>query len=106
MEMRNQVAKNFISWKAWAERQFETTVKQLHTDGGGEFMATEFQGFLAVQGIEHITTVPYSPDMNGACKLWNRVIVQTASTMLHTANLPINVLEQSIYMCANDSWPT
>jgi len=85
----------FRRWKSWAERQYDVKVKLLHTDGGGEFQDTEFQAWLVGEGIEHVTTPPYCPDMNGACEVWNRVIVQTASAMLMTANMPLSFWGQA-----------
>ena len=86
-------------WKAWAECQFSVRVKVLHTDGGGEFNSSASQEWYAAEGIEHVITPPYSPDMNGGCEVWNRVIVQTASAMLHTALLPLSFWGQAV-LCA------
>ena len=52
-------------------------------------MDTNFQLFLSNQGIEYVVTLLYSPDINGNLEIWNKVIVQTASAILHTMNLDI-----------------
>lgn len=96
---QDDVAKTFREWKAWAERHFFRSVKILHTDGGGEFAGNEFQAYLKEQGIEHVTTPAYSPEMNGSVEVWNRVIVESASAMLHTSNLKISFWGQAA-LCA------
>jgi len=96
---KSDIQSIFRRWKSWAERQYDVKVKLLHTDGGGEFQDTEFQAWLVGEGIEHVTTPPYCPDMNGACEVWNRVIVQTASAMLMTANMPLSFWGQAS-LCA------
>lgn len=62
-------------WHTWAECQFTNLVKIIHTDGSGEFNSTASQEWYTATGIEHVMTPPYSPDMNGGCEVWNRVIV-------------------------------
>ena len=89
MLKKNDFPGIFVKWKSWVECQFNTKIKQLHTDGGGEFMDTNFQLFLSNQGMEHVVIPPYSPNMNGNAEIWNKVIVQTVSAMLHTTNLDI-----------------
>lgn len=89
----------FQKWKIWVQRQFEKQVKVFHTDGGGEFDSTAFNACYDHEGIEHVVTPPYSPDMNGACEVWNRVIVHSASAMLHTAKMPITFWGQAA-LCA------
>ena len=96
---KNDIQPVFQSSKCWAEKQFSRPIKVLHTDGGDEFREGEFQKWLVTQGIQHVTTPPYSPDMNGACEVWNRVIVHTASAMLLAANLPISLWGQES-LCA------
>ena len=99
MFKKDDIPTTFITFKSWVERQFSTPIKNLHTDGGGEFKAGFFQNWLRTEGIEHNTTPSYSPDMNGGCEVWNRVIVHAASAMLLAANLPLSFWGQAA-LCA------
>lgn len=96
---RDQAAYWFKQWKAYVERRYKNKIKTLHSDGGGEYMEKEFQAFLTEEGIIHITTPPYSPEMNGSAEVWNRVIVSTASAMLHTSELNLSFWGQAA-LCA------
>ena len=69
MFKKDDIPTTFITFKSWAEKHFSNTIKNLHTDGGGEFKGGFFQNWLRTEGIEHITTPSYSPDMNGACEV-------------------------------------
>lgn len=89
----------FHKWRIWVERQFDARIKVFHTDGGGKFDSSTFNACYDHEGIEHVITPPYSPDMNGACEVWNRVIVHSASAMLHTAKMPITFWGQTV-LCA------
>ena len=96
---KSDVTDAFQTFKCWAEKQYTVTIKVLHTDGGREFQHKDFQQWLTSHGIVHVTTPPYSPDMNGGCEVWNRVIVQSASAMLLAANLPLAFWGQAC-LCA------
>lgn len=99
LEKRDQVVIHFVSWKILVKNQFKTKIKILHTNGGGKFLSKEFQEWLLAQGIQHVTTPAYSPEMNGACEVWNRVMVQTASAMLRMADMPLCLWGQAV-LCA------
>jgi transposase InsO family protein len=64
-------------------------VKTLRTHNGTEFVNTLVEEVLKKKGIVHETTIPYTPEENGALGRDNRTIVQKARTMLHVnASLP------------------
>jgi hypothetical protein len=50
----------FVKFKLLVENQFSTSIKQLQSDGGGEFMSYQFQSFLANNGIVHRKSCPYT----------------------------------------------
>ena len=87
LKKKDEAAQIFVNWKVKAERQFDCKVKRLHTDGGGEWLGHEFQHWLANEGIDHVTTQPYSSEMNGTAEVYNRVTVHSASAMLNSAGL-------------------
>ena len=96
---RSNVLQVFKVFKNWSEKQFSTHLRVLHTDGGGEFNSKDLHAWLALVGIDHVTTPPYSAHMNGACEVWNRVIVHTASAILLTTYLPLSFWPQPT-LCA------
>jgi hypothetical protein len=46
--------------QARTEGESSLKLKALHTDRGGEFTATGFTNYCAVEGVHHQHTVPYS----------------------------------------------
>ena len=58
LKHKNEEFVAFKAYKAWAERQLNTTLKCKQTDQGGEFMSSEQKAFLAENGIEHQTSMP------------------------------------------------
>ena len=90
IKKKDDAATVFVNWKTMVERQFDFRIKKLHTDGGGEWMSNDFQQWIATQGIEHLTTQPYSSEMNGSAEVYNRILIHSASAMLHCANLRLH----------------
>src|ERR1035438_2039342 len=51
----------FKKYKAWAENQTGRCIKTLHTNGGGEYVNDELQGFLTNNSISHKKTTRHTP---------------------------------------------
>ena len=88
LKRKDQVFKQFLEWKAMAEKSTNQELKVFRTDNGGEFTSTEFEGYLRKEGIRHELTVPKNPEQNGVAERMNRTIVETARSMLAEAKLP------------------
>lgn len=58
------------------------TLKWMRTDGGGEYIGTEFQEWIKRRGIVHEITTTYSPESNGAAERLNRTLLDMARTMM------------------------
>ena len=72
---------------SWAETQTTLKMCALHSDRGGEYMASQVQDLLMQRGIEHHLTMPGSLQLNGKAKRFNHTITDKAMAMLHTAGL-------------------
>ena len=77
----------FKTYKAWAERQTGRKLKTIRTDRGGEFLSKEQKRYLQEHGIEHQTSMPYSPQQNGRAKRFQQTIINKAESMRHAAGL-------------------
>ena len=75
------------SYITWAERQFNTTLKAIRSDRGGEFTSKEFDEFLLEKGIERQLSAPYEHEQNGRAERWQRTIEEKANSMLQTSGL-------------------
>ena len=60
------------------------TVKELLTDGGGEFDNKEFKQVTEENGIQHRFSMPFTPEQNGSAERENRTLVEAAHSMLHS----------------------
>jgi hypothetical protein len=55
---KSEVFANFVKFKLLVENQFPTKIKQLQSDGGGEYTSIQFQSFLSQNGIVHKKSCP------------------------------------------------
>lgn len=63
-------------------------VKRLRTDGGGEFMSTEFRDLMVQNKIKHETSASHSPHQNGTAERQWRSLFDMARCMLLDKKLP------------------
>jgi hypothetical protein len=63
------------------------TVRELLTDGGGEYESKEFAGVLHQHGISHRVTMPYTPEQDGAAERENRTLMEAARSMMQSTKL-------------------
>lgn len=82
-----EYVKNFISH---IKTQFDKTIKCFRTDNGTEFVNSQLETHLQELGIEHQTSVPYSPAQNGSAERRIGVLKMIARGLLIQAQLPIS----------------
>jgi hypothetical protein len=70
------------------ENRFNTKIKSLYSDNGGEKIA--LKNYLSVHGIGHYTTAPYTPQQNGISERRHRHLVETGLTLLTDAQMPFS----------------
>lgn len=88
MKRKSYVKQKIKEFKCFVETQPGKKLKVLRTDNGTEYLAGELQEMLKEDGVQHQTTMPYSPQQNGVAERFTRTIVERARTMLIEANLP------------------
>ena len=79
----------FLKFKAYVENILSFKIKAFQSDGGGEFMSTHFQMFLASHGIAHRISCPHTLEQNGVAKLNHRHIVEMGLRLLATSYMPL-----------------
>ena len=84
---KSEVLTCFVKFKLMAENQFSTTIKQLQSDGGGEYTSLIFQSFLTKHGIVHRKSCPYTSQQNGLAERKLRHILETGLTLLAHSHL-------------------
>jgi transposase InsO family protein len=76
LKEKSDALEKFKQYITWAERQFNTKLKAIRSDRGGEFTSKDFDEFLSKLGIEHQLSAPYKHEQNGC-----------AESMLQTSGL-------------------
>ena len=75
-------------------------IRNLRTDGGGDYCSNEFEGYLAVEGIGNQVTAAYSPASNGVPGGANRRFLEPTGYMLRQAACQTNIgLKQQWQRC-------
>ncbi|KAH9735112.1 hypothetical protein KPL71_017633 [Citrus sinensis] len=69
--------------------QYQSHIRVLRTDNGGEFFNQDLKQYLNLHGIAHQTTCPYSPQQNGVAERKNRHLLEV--TLLHVLYETISV---------------
>ena len=83
---KSQVLQKFVEWKTLVENLYESKIKTLHTDNGGEYTSTEFSTYL--KKVCHELMVQKTLQQNGVAERMNRTLVETVHSMLSGAKLP------------------
>ena len=90
----------FILFKSQIEKLLGLPIKQLQTDGGGEFK--KFSSFLASNGISHPFSCPHTHAENGIAERKHRHLVETGLTLLARASIPlyywVNAFETAAFL--------
>lgn len=86
LKQKSEVKDVFIRFKAIVEKYFDTNIKTLYSDNGGEYIS--LATFLATNGISHKTTPPHTPEHNGFSERRHLHIVETGLALLTHASLP------------------
>jgi hypothetical protein len=65
-----------------------TTLKEIVSDRGGEFVDQAFKDFTSTCGIVHVLSPPYTPQYNGFTERANQTIIEKARCILMSISLP------------------
>jgi hypothetical protein len=87
LKSKSETPQAFAQFKSRHELQLSLPIKQFRSDGGGEYMSTEFRDFLSLDGIEKETSAPYSQQQNGVAERAIQSVNDIAATLLHAAGL-------------------
>ena len=88
MKCKYEFTNIFVAFKAQLENLFDTKIKVLRTDGGGEYIGSYLHIFLQNHGIVHQFSCPHTPEQNRVAKRKHRHITETCMTLLAHSNAP------------------
>lgn len=79
------------------KNQFGRDIKELHSDGGKEYMNKRVENLLNSRGIKHSVNIAYTPQQNGVAERDNRIITEAARSMIYSnSNLPLSVWAEAM----------
>ncbi|KAK2378919.1 WD40 repeat-containing protein HOS15 [Trifolium repens] len=87
LKLKSEAFPKFVEFKNMVELQFNTKIKMVQTDGGGEFRP--FTKFLTNLGVIHRLTCPHTHHQNGIVERKHRHLVETGLTLLSQAQIPL-----------------
>uniref|UniRef100_A0A803P5A9 Integrase catalytic domain-containing protein n=1 Tax=Cannabis sativa TaxID=3483 RepID=A0A803P5A9_CANSA len=100
LKQKSDALNGFTQFKTMAENQFETKIKFITTDWGGEFQA--FDQFLITHGIQFHHSCPHTSAQNGRNEENYRHIVEMGLTLLAQASMPlkfwVDAFQTSVYL--------
>ena len=64
MKIKSEVFETFKISKAMVENNFNKKIKSVRSDGGGEYVKSDFQNFCESEGIRMEHLVPYTPQQH------------------------------------------
>lgn len=92
------------------QNQFGENLKEVHSDGGKEYVNKSVEQFLNSKGIKHTVNVAYTPQQNGVAERDNRIIVEAARSMIYSnSDLPLFLWAEAMNTAAyviNRTGPT
>ncbi|MBW0549167.1 hypothetical protein O181_088882 [Austropuccinia psidii MF-1] len=97
LKNKSDAYKEFVKQQKLLENTHNQKIKQLVTDGGGEFVNQQFKDLANQHGFTHVIAPPYTPEHNGIAERENRAILDKAQCLILTSNLPNQYLEDQIF---------
>jgi transposase InsO family protein len=88
MKFKSEVPHMYHQYKASKECPTQgRKIRRFHSDGGGEYLGTDFQNELKDDGIKFTYSVRASQQQNGAAERLNQTLITKAHKLLDTAQL-------------------
>jgi hypothetical protein len=88
IKTKDQAADGIMKWCNKAKTFTGQTLKEFHSDGGGEYRGRKLLKYFINEGTEVRSTLPSTPQHNGIAERANRTIFESARTMMAHCKLP------------------
>lgn len=100
MRHKSDVYGRFQEFHATIQNKFGRSIKVLRMDNGKEYINNNMLRYLAKHGIQLETTAPHTPEQNGRSERDNRILVESARSMLHAKKLPVRLRTEAMNAAA------
>ena len=88
LKCKSDVCNVFQVFHKMISTQFNTPIKIVKSNNGGEYYKNELTNFMKSIGILHQTSCPNSPQKNGVAKRKNRHLLEVTRSLLIGSNIP------------------
>lgn len=83
MKSNSECFTYFQRFKKKVETEIGKKIRKMRSDGGGEYLSTEFTNFFSEHGIHHQQSCAYTPQQNGVAERMNRTLKDLGRAMIH-----------------------
>lgn len=88
LKEKSQAASILMDWIEEVECKFDTRVRKIQSDRGGEYVNHTLETWLKRKGIVHRLTNPYSPQENAVAERKFRTLQEAIAALLFDSGLP------------------
>ncbi|KAI0524563.1 hypothetical protein KFK09_003940 [Dendrobium nobile] len=88
MNTKSEILTKFQQFASLIQNQFNTKIKTLRSDAGGEYTSYLFKSYLLAQGIAQQFCCPHTPEQNGLVERKHSHLLDITITLLLAASLP------------------
>ena len=100
VKRKSDQLKEFKALEAAFERQYDTKIKCLRSDGGGEYTSRDALDYLKSKGIKWQRSAPRTPQHNGRAERLNRTVMEMARCLMSDAKLAPDYWQYAATMAA------
>lgn len=87
MKHKSESFEMFKRFHSEVKKQIEKSIKMLSSNRGGEYLSTNFIGYLRENGILSQWTPPRTPQHNGVSEKRNRILLDMVRSMIGFTDL-------------------
>ena len=85
---KSEAPETIRHWHKEVTNQTGVTLKEFHSDSGGEFINKELEQYFKEHGVKQSTTTTATPQNNGVAERMNRTLFDMVRSLLFNADLP------------------
>lgn len=89
LKSKSDFYQQFLLFEKFVERQFNTVIKSVQCDGGGEFVNHQFLNHLASNGSRLNLSCPGTPQQNGVAERKHRHLRELGLTLIFASKFPL-----------------
>lgn len=98
LKHKSEVFSKFREFQTLVEHSFNTKIKAMQTDWGGEYQ--RINSFFSHIGIAHLVSCPHTHQQNGSAERKHRHIIEIGLALLSHASMPLKFWDEAFVTAA------